>query len=414
MKVITQKIIFSHKLFDRIFVLAACLAAAGLFAGMTAGNNKNNSPGGDKSKEGIRFSGTSRLLAHEWGTFTTVHTEEGNTVEAINYLEDYQKNVLPGFVHRISDFDPLIPFTKSSIKGHPDITMRLETPVLYFYPPANFDYNQKIDVNVIFHGGLLNEFYPMGESRHENLHYPDRQNENNFLQKGLMNETSKSFVSWKNIQIGGPWALPETDANVWLAPRQVESSYVKTENGETERYIFYRGLAHLKSIIRTEHQTEYTRKSDQADIERKIMVKVFAPDSWPFKDQTSFTIPRLWFVYIAGNGNLVYAEYKNIKVHKNKDPAKPVKVATLQFTEKDYINFHQLRDSIKQALVQDGLFDAEAEAMLNTWNYHYFNKPGARVLFILPKIWADKYLPIQISVEHDIVRTFIGRIDLQD
>ena len=42
--------------------------------------------------------------------------------------------------------------------------MRLETPVIYFYPPANAQLPLKLDVEVKFRGGWLTEFYPMPTS----------------------------------------------------------------------------------------------------------------------------------------------------------------------------------------------------------------------------------------------------------
>jgi hypothetical protein len=40
------------------------------------------------------------------------------------------------------------------------VTLRLETPVLYFYPQRGFALEQSIDVRVRFNGGWLTEFYP--------------------------------------------------------------------------------------------------------------------------------------------------------------------------------------------------------------------------------------------------------------
>ncbi len=74
--------------------------------------------------------------------------------------------MLPPFVHRYEPestrFDPAKKLAKSPlVPGRPDVTMRLETPVIYFHPPAGFD--QPIDVSVLFRGGVINEFYPAAE-----------------------------------------------------------------------------------------------------------------------------------------------------------------------------------------------------------------------------------------------------------
>jgi hypothetical protein len=40
------------------------------------------------------------------------------------------------------------------------MTMRLETPVIYFYPPKGVTEPFPVDVSVKFRGGWLTQFYP--------------------------------------------------------------------------------------------------------------------------------------------------------------------------------------------------------------------------------------------------------------
>lgn len=67
---------------------------------------------------------------------------------------------------------------------------------------------------------------------------------------------------------------------------------------------------------------------------------------------------------------------------------------------------------MKQALIAAGLFEDEADAMLATWNESYFEKPGPRVFYIVPKEWIDCHLPLKISAPNQLTRVLIGRIDL--
>ena len=64
------------------------------------------------------------------------------------------------------------------------------------------------------------------------------------------------------------------------------------------------------------------------------------------------------------------------------------------------------------ALMADGLFDDEAEAMLNTWELGISRAAGQRLFFIVPRAWTDAVLPLEVSQEADIVRTMVGRIEL--
>jgi len=63
------------------------------------------------------------LVAHEWGTFTSVASENGDPV---SWLPLSGSSDLPCFVYRLGGGN-----VKSSFSG----TVRMETPVVYFYAP---------------------------------------------------------------------------------------------------------------------------------------------------------------------------------------------------------------------------------------------------------------------------------------
>jgi hypothetical protein len=58
------------------------------------------------------------------------------------------------------------------------------------------------------------------------------------------------------------------------------------------------------------------------------------------------------------------------------------------------------------------VFADEAEAMLNTWKASYFETPGLRVFYVVPRDWIDYFLPLDISVPARVNRVIIGRINL--
>ena len=110
---------------------------------------------------------SAELVVHEWGTITTVHAADGTPQGGLNKIEPSE--VLPAFVHRYEPestrFDPKKKLMKQAmVPGRPDVTMRLETPVVYFHPPAGSKYDKSIDVTVVFRGGVINEFYPAAEA----------------------------------------------------------------------------------------------------------------------------------------------------------------------------------------------------------------------------------------------------------
>ena len=87
----------------------------------------------------------SPLVAHEWGTFTSVAGEDGSPVM---WAPLFGAADLPCFVSRLD----LGSLTKWQISG----LVRMETPVLYFYSQRA----TTLSVHVHFPKGLITEWYP--------------------------------------------------------------------------------------------------------------------------------------------------------------------------------------------------------------------------------------------------------------
>ena len=67
---------------------------------------------------------------------------------------------------------------------------------------------------------------------------------------------------------------------------------------------------------------------------------------------------------------------------------------------------------MKNELVTEGLFDDEADALLNTWERSYFRNPGERVFFMVPREWTESVLPLKLSVPAQVTRVMVGRIEM--
>src|ERR1700674_2236241 len=72
------------------------------------------------------------VTVHEWGTFTSIAGEDGRPVE---WLPAGGPTDLPCFVNRFETLG-----LKASLSG----TVRMETPVLYFYGPAETTVSVKV------------------------------------------------------------------------------------------------------------------------------------------------------------------------------------------------------------------------------------------------------------------------------
>ena len=123
-------------------------------------------------------------------------------------------------------------------------------------------------------------------------------------------------------------------------------------------------------------------------------------------------ISSLWLVDIQPGGKIAFRSLPSLKL----DPA-PKKILThtpAAFSPSDFSsgNLEKLKASLQAALVADGLFADEAQALLNTWELSYFKSAGLRVFFLVPRAWTDFYLPLEMSLPADINRVMVGRIEL--
>ncbi len=347
----------------------------------------------------------SPLVVHEWGTITTRHAANGTPKGRLNRIN--RSEVLPGFVHRYAPattrHDPEKSLDKSPLTpGRPDVTMRLETPVVYFYPPAGSASLPPFDVSVTFRGGIVNEFYPRGETSVD----VDVERVCAKMRAGLikgwdgavLNDYVIGGLRWRGLSLNDTVSIPRTSSQVWLAPRRVRSTGVATAAGEGERYLFYRGVAHLDALVQT-------KRSAGAVVLR-------APRRLHWMDAPSMTIANLWLVDVRPDRLAAFRSYTGIEIRKDA-PSGDLQRIPL-FATNDYTarGLTELRRTMKQALVAAGLLDDEAEAMLETWSESYFRTPGLRIFYMVPDEWLSYFLPLRISTPHELTRVLVGRIDL--
>jgi hypothetical protein len=318
------------------------------------------------------------LVVHEWGTFTSFQDERGATIAGINVDDE----PLPKFVHRLGDV-PI--FTRSSLPAtwsqgaprcHADVTMRLETPVIYFYPPQDWQ-PVSIDVSASFVGGWLTEFFPAADSN--GAGFP-----------ATIDAAARGSLTWRGLRLNeaSDALLPETDAHVWRAPRNVNAATVfNPATQEAEKYLFYRGVGNLDAPV------VVSRKGD---------ILHFSLRDGASKLES---LPRLWLVDVGADGHLF------MKVVKPAGRTAQAAASTFAIGGA-WNNRAGLERELAAALQAAGLRADEAAAMLDTWKLSYFESPGLRVFFLLPRSWIDAHLPLEFSTPTEITRVMVGRIEL--
>jgi hypothetical protein len=337
------------------------------------------------------------LVVHEWGTFTSLQDESGNTVGGINVDDE----PVPHFVYTlrwdlvVDGRPPSVTTDPILMQGvpqlHPDVTMRLETPVLYFHLPKDAA-PITADVSVSFQGGWLSQHYPAARAAVDG-----KEAWGDGFHVGHITPATVGSLTWKGLDVGTPREGPETKEHVWLAPRAVASAATVTssigEKPESEKYLFYRGVGHLDAPLRIVREGAILRVQYQ-NAEDGLMPRIDGP---------------LWYVHIRADGRCAF---RIVKAGDGR--ARPA-----LFKDADYAaNTDRLREAMHAALVADGLFDDEAKAMLNTWELSYFKSAGTRLFFMVPRAWTERVLPLEVTVQgvtlpkDRVVRTMVGRIEL--
>lgn len=93
--------------------------------------------------DGTRPPDETGLTVHEWGTFTSIAGDDGKSV---SWMPLDGPTDLPCFVYRFEHG------AKANLAG----TVRMETPVMYFYGPGAM----AADVRIGFPNGFITEWYP--------------------------------------------------------------------------------------------------------------------------------------------------------------------------------------------------------------------------------------------------------------
>jgi len=155
------------------------------------------------------------LVAHEWGTFTSVAGEDGR---AVPWRPLAGANDLPCFVER-TNLPPKFSFRT---------TIRMETPVIYFYAPQPLT----VDVSVGFRQGLITEFFPHAVPR--------------------SGRWASDRLEWNGVRIS-PTAAPdfpvEAGPNHYYAARAAKAAPLQVGE-QREGFLFYRGVGGFELPLR--------------------------------------------------------------------------------------------------------------------------------------------------------------------
>ena len=312
-------------------------------------------------------------VAHEWGTFTSVQGADGVQLEWNPLL----LTELPEFVHDRTRPNGKPDFTVLLTKTAMVARQRLETPVIYFYSGKE----RVVDVSVKFPEGTVTEWYP----------------QQNPLPRSIV-KAGEPAARWQKLRIlaagAKSGALPmNAKGSHYFAARATDANLVKIETpdakSETEKFLFYRGVGMFSAPLKV--------TSDGANAATLHLTNTGPePLGQLFIHEVREGLARLGVLSgIAPGGKQTFA-------FSAKD--EPVQLAK---TRAD------LAAQMQTALVAAGLYEREAAAMVKTWDDAWFAEPGLRVLYVLPRAWADRVLPLTLEpAPREVARVMVGRAEI--
>ena len=297
----------------------------------------------------------SRLIVHEWGTFTSIAGRDG---QAVQWRPLSGPSDLPCFVTTLNP---------NSIKvnvqgGIPGIKalVRMETPVLYFYSPSAMT----AQVSVAFPFGLFSEWYPQATV--------------GMVPRGN-GQQWKWRIQWSNVEItpGAKEVFPtEPDQSHYYAARETDAAPISVGT-QQEKFLFYRGIATFLPPI----------------------AATVTPDGTIFVQKLNDRVDT--FVLFERRGDrfgyrVVSTDRDDVSIER------PVLNGSLEL----------LWEDLRRLLTDRGLYLREAAAMVETWRDSWFEE-GTRLFYLLPQTTVDGILPIDIEPKPaNITRVFVGRMEV--
>jgi hypothetical protein len=307
------------------------------------------------------------LIVHEWGTFTSVAGEDGQAVE---WLPLGGPQDLPCFVYPF-DNNNLIkyfgngepPLTYEESRSRMRGTVRMETPVLYFYATEPTWASVRVD----FPNGLMTEWYPKAQ-----VSQP-------LASATVLRQRTASVLRWNSLAVEpqSASAFPTEPApSHYYAARATDAAAVRV-GSEHEKFLFYRGVGGFQPPLTATVTRAGVQLQNRGTAEIKGVV-----------------------LFQNRGGRIGY------RVHGALDRAATLALPALDGT------VASLHRELAKVLTDSGLYEKEALAMIETWRDSWFEE-GTRVFYLVPDAAVNAILPLSVApTPSAIVRTFVGRMEV--
>jgi hypothetical protein len=297
-------------------------------------------------------------------------------------------------------------------KGGMETLQRMETPVIYFYS----DSEQTVDVQVGFPQGLITEWYPQAAqigpaaapvpsfvaTLDRYAHIAGVRPSFTFAGFVENHCLTNSGVHWARVRVSPPAGNPgvknsmpqDRSGSHYFAARDTESDFVRVASlcptnpsPEVEKFLFYRGVGSFATALRVTTDSANTLTLANTGQEPLGAMLVLDLENG------------------AGHFDLLDrlapGETRSLRMAPEQQP----------FPQKELAQ--KVGDEMAKALERAGLYPREALAMVNTWRDSWFAEDGLRVLYLLPRSWTDRTLPLKLQpAPRELVRVMVGRAEI--
>jgi hypothetical protein len=322
---------------------------------------------------------TPGFTLHEWGTFTSVSGSDGVLLPGLQLEEE----PLPGFVYQ---HDGMPPKPKGYARPLHNVTIKMETPVIYFYTDQPFS----AQVHVGFNDGSISQWFP---ARSGGETPPPFKISPNGLYVGGDIDFATPYhgsIEW-NVQVeppsidDGATVFKPYETLTWTCPRQADSALVRTADGAAEKFLFYRGVGNFALPVKYTLPDDRTLHIENDSDAAIPAVLIF---NHPRYDKTSFTLL----------GPVAAGKTRSVEL--------PDPVTSTNWE-------HEVYRTMRAELIKAGLYPKEADAMLQTWWRSYFERPGLRAFWIVPGSFTSAVLPLTVepAPQHQ-THVLVGRSEL--
>ena len=334
------------------------------------------------------------MSVHEWGTFTVVQGSDGIPISW--YQEPREIVDLPGFVHQMGAF------TKSGGRSGMDL-VRMETPVLYFYPEG--DEPLDISVTASFQNGRITEVFPPASN------------------------TNAARAQWRGTLL--PPGSPERDkvpaaegasGRHYAAARAVPEAWLFRGKGNARVLEMFEQIRksspdhHMLPDVAEpiDHFIFYRGAGSPTGVSIQARQDGSNPNKYTLQNTHTAAIPKLFALRVV-DGLSSWVAINDLKKFKWTREGR-LNEQSFVFPEPTRSASEmaiQLRSAMIATLADEGLTMQEAAAMVATWDDLWFTEPGTRVLAVLPQVFADEMVPLEFSPRPtSIERVFVARLEL--